>query len=385
MIGLGHREEALGEAKRALDAHPGSTELRVLAASALSGLGRREEALVVCDALVEASPDNAAFHLLRAITLSCLGRSPEALAAFQRAHRLDPASPMARLVGGIAMFDTGLCEDALNMLGGEAPDGAEGATQHLLRAHMLLAAGNPEDAVSACRRAIRLEPELVDSYCTMGRALLGLGRAPDALQAFDNSLSLDDGLATSHLGRAAALSAMGCGAEARRAFGRAAELDPRVVKVWESLEGEREAAAGAPAPCPAAPSEYEVPVTPEQGVRGAGKPGGQAPASPNTAAKGAMCTKGHALGKIPEGEEFDGSCPKCGADVVTECARCGMSIDAGTDRVNATPSCPRCGEPFPWSVEAGRAWRLRFQNVLCVAAAGSAILAMVFSAIMLFR
>lgn len=420
LLRLGRRDEALEEAKRSLSADPGSADALFLAARALSELerheealehanralaldqsrtdalmlkgftlnrlGRREGQLEVCDALVAASPGRAEFHLLRAITLSCLDRNPEALAAFQRANELNPPTPMARQVGGIALFDTGFCEEALEMADHAASAGSEDAALHLLRAHMLLALGCHKGAVSACKRAIRLDPELVGAYEAMGKALLALGRATDSLQSFENALSLDDGLVGSHLGKAAALSAMGNDAAAKRSFERAVELDPKVAQIWDSLEARRDGGTGADTATPGQGAFGELRPLSWSGTaaRQAGPsapPGGQAPAqaSLNIATGGAVCENGHDLeGAVREGEATDEPCPECGAGVLTGCPKCGRRLDGGVGGTEVGPSCPRCAEPFPWSAEARRAGRTAFLRILGAVAAGIAIISGAF-------
>lgn len=125
---------------------------------------------------------------------------------------------------------------------------------------------------------------------------------------------------------------------------------------------------------------------PASGGGRASGPRAAARAPLNIGIKGAVCERGHVMEEVVmESEEYDEPCPECGSEVITECPKCGLEIDAGEDRVEATPDCPRCGEPFPWSSKARRAGRLRFPDTLYVAAACAAILTAALSAIALFR
>lgn len=96
----------------------------------------------------------------------------------------------------------------------------------------------------------------------------------------------------------------------------------------------------------------------------------------DVATKGAVCKRGHALEEaVLKEEEPDEPCPECGADVMTECPRCGLHFGMGEERADVGPSCAHCGEAFPWSAEARRARRKVPFIILGTVTAGATIIA----------
>lgn len=84
----------------------------------------------------------------------------------------------------------------------------EGAPANALFANnhgvALRACGQAAAAEAAFRRAIALDPALIDAHCNLGNALCDAGDAPGAVSAYSAALSLDPGNATARKGLAAA-------------------------------------------------------------------------------------------------------------------------------------------------------------------------------------
>jgi len=174
------------------------------------------------------------------------------------AHRVARVTPAARsaLAGALAKLDgaTGSPEavveavNALSPLAGDLPAlaAARGVVEHVCRAALAvrddlaaavlylgyahLAAGDLDQALGACTRALNMEPGCRDAYNLMGLAYEGRNRLDEAEQAFDRA-SKDGGPAIAAYNHARIRELRGDRAAAEAEYARVAQQtdDPRAA------------------------------------------------------------------------------------------------------------------------------------------------------------
>jgi Tfp pilus assembly protein PilF len=115
---------------------------------------------------------------------------------------------------------------------------APSAEAHTLLAWARSHQGRFEDAISECRKAIALDPDLGNPYNDLGAYLIELGRPSDAIPWLVRALQAPRYEAYCyphyHLGRANEM--LGDRVEARRQYGNAVEADPTFVPARLALQ-----------------------------------------------------------------------------------------------------------------------------------------------------
>jgi len=81
----------------------------------------------------------------------------------------------------------------------------------------------------------------------------------------------------------------------------------------------------------------------------------------------AICKRGHVIsGAIEPGTEIQSRCHRCGAPVLTACAKCSHRLRGRAQNVGGNLTvpefCDSCGAPHPWLSREGRIYLL--QNLL---------------------
>lgn len=99
----------------------------------------------------------------------------------------------------------------------------------------LALAGRIDAAIEAFRRALELDPALLDAAYNLGRALDLRGEAAAALAAFDTALRIDPHHQPTRVLRAESLKKLGHLAEAERALREVLREDPAAVPAWVGL------------------------------------------------------------------------------------------------------------------------------------------------------
>jgi predicted O-linked N-acetylglucosamine transferase (SPINDLY family) len=93
----------------------------------------------------------------------------------------------------------------------------------------------PSEAAEAFRRALTLQPDMVDATVNLGTAMLGLGRLHDAVDHYRQAIAMspDNAMAFGNLGKV--LQDLGCIEEAFAAYRRALVLRPNSPEVLTNL------------------------------------------------------------------------------------------------------------------------------------------------------
>jgi tetratricopeptide (TPR) repeat protein len=247
---LGHIEQALEAADRAVAVDDTSAIAHTRRAAVYTTLGRTTESEADCAAAVRLDPTNAFSWLMWGNRLNAFGRAKEALGAVEWSLALDPTARAAWQEKGIALhhmarYDEALVAyaEALRLADDDAPT----------RAHLMLnraiahrEAGRQLEWLEAARAATQVDPTLASAFTEQGAALLAQGRLAEAVDAYEQGTRLDPGNAGAWVQLGSALDRLDRSAEAAEAYAQALERDPALpdarygrgralVRVWLAL------------------------------------------------------------------------------------------------------------------------------------------------------
>jgi len=224
-IARGRYDEAEGLLRPARNASPrgeAAFELAVL----LQTLGRKDEARKILHEVTSGSASDAAAAVRMGKAEQALGRAHEANDWFLEAIAASPSDPAAYVARGELVLER---HDA----DGEAP----GLFQEALKrdevwapAHLGLARAivdeNPPAAIAAARRALEIDPGLLDAHLFLADAALDADRTDDARQAIDKALAINPRSPAAHALAAALAHVQGQAADAEKAVAAALGVNP---------------------------------------------------------------------------------------------------------------------------------------------------------------
>ena len=184
-----------------------------------------EAEALYCDFL-ESSPEHPIALLLLGILLFQTGRYPLALDFLDRAIQADPASAEAHFARGNTLYALQrymVSVDSYDQAIHLNPLHAEALNN---RGSALLALGQFQPALESCDRALQLQPEYVDACTNRGHALYAMRQFHAALESYDRALQLQPNSAEAHNHRGNALHAIQHYLPALESYERAIELNP---------------------------------------------------------------------------------------------------------------------------------------------------------------
>ncbi|MGI9304928.1 MAG: tetratricopeptide repeat protein [Gammaproteobacteria bacterium] len=186
----GHPDAAVEAFRRAIDLRPDYPEACNNMAAALRAQGKLDQALTACREAVRLRPDyHVAYDNLAAIYLDSLEQSPLPQGDSQRANT------------------------------------------HTELAGLFIKHRKLDAAVAACREALRLSPDLVEAYNSLGIAYRNLGRLDDAVTAFHDALKVKPEYVDACNNLGFTYGDMGDFDKALHWFHRTLELDPELPEV----------------------------------------------------------------------------------------------------------------------------------------------------------
>ena len=238
MLSFGQTDDALAEARSAVDASPEAAEPRLRLAAALQAKGQADRALRELKAAVETEPDHPEAWLRLATAHADEGRTESAVEAYRKALAIESMPNADRAVAHHRLAKT--------LIARRDPQGAEPHLQaaieldptwvepHLTRAGLLGAMARVDEAADAFARALELDPVAEQARAGHATALILAGRHPEA------RATLEEGLRQSPqslaLTRMLARHLAACPDPAVRDGNRALELAQRVARDSNKLE-----------------------------------------------------------------------------------------------------------------------------------------------------
>ncbi len=155
-----------------------------------------------------ADPNNFVAHDNLGVELDRRGRFDEALFHYRETLRLKPGDGNGETNFALASF---------------------------AKADRLIAANQPDQALSVIREGLRFRPQNALAHAQIGRILQDRQQLPAALKEFEDAVRLDPNLAAAHLGLAVIYSWSGRTSEARTEFETTLRLDPNNVEAHYDL------------------------------------------------------------------------------------------------------------------------------------------------------
>jgi len=234
-IRVGEARSTIADLDRFVSDNPRSIRGLELLAAALAASGRDDEANETFGQLIDIDRDRAESHYEFGVSLQTRGKLPEATREFEAALALAPAyaDPMTQIVLiDVMNGKSGAALDRLNQQLAKAP---RSAPLYDLVGLVHAARQEVTEAESAYRRAVQLDPGLVDAHVRLADLYNATGRFDLAIAQADSATRVDPR-------NVRALMALGVGhqqrgdtAQAREAYETVLSLNPKFAGAANNL------------------------------------------------------------------------------------------------------------------------------------------------------
>lgn len=225
-IRSGEGRSAIRDLDGFVSANPGSFRGHELLAGALAASGRTAEATETFHRLIDIDPERAESHYELGVSLQTTGHTAEATREFETALALAPAyaDPMTQLVLlDLTANKSGAALERINQQLARVPQ--SGPLYDLLG--LVHAARNELPAAEAAyRRAVQLQPSLVDAYVRLAELYDATGRFEQAIANADTARRLDPRNLRALMALGIGHQQRGDSALAREAYEAALRVDP---------------------------------------------------------------------------------------------------------------------------------------------------------------
>lgn len=222
-----------------LETDPGNLVALQQLVRGLVQLGRLDEAATVADRARRAAPWSPSARLDQADLAWRRGDPQGALAYAGEALEIDPESVEARLERARVLARLGRSNEAAAELDRVREAGGGGAWLEVRTAEIVdLPAGRLAEAELRLRRAVGIDPFLMEAWLLLGEALERQGRLRDAVDVYREGLGRRPRSVVLENRMALQLAALGTAAatgEARAIWQRQTEDDPQSAAAWNNL------------------------------------------------------------------------------------------------------------------------------------------------------
>lgn len=184
-------DDAIAEAKKAVEANPSSAEANYALGKALAGDDRYEEAIASFRDALRVKRDYKEAYLSLALALHKLGRHNEETIIDKQALDALPDDVDLLQTIGKALLESGHKADALEFLNQLVKFKPEDAELRISIGRAYLDLGRYEEAVQANQDAIRLKRDSALAYHNLGWAYYKLKRYQEALSAYESVIALE--------------------------------------------------------------------------------------------------------------------------------------------------------------------------------------------------
>ncbi|MCX6349647.1 MAG: tetratricopeptide repeat protein [Candidatus Aureabacteria bacterium] len=265
----GDWENAIAEARRALDYAPGYGEAYTTMGIAHQKAGRIEEAIGAYESSLRLKPsarteknladaffragreEEAEEHYRRAIALdpafgqirndlaqalSARGRKDEAIAQLTEAIRLQPDNAAAHNALASILLELGRKEEASFHYREALRINPRYAIAHYNLGNVYSQEGKLHEAVSEFEAAVRIKPDYTDALNNLGVSLAMLGRYDDAFARYRQALSVNPADPAAYFNMGVTWARKGDSAEAERCLKKVLELAPDYAPAREALK-----------------------------------------------------------------------------------------------------------------------------------------------------
>ena len=230
LLKLGRFEEAILDARAALDRDPGRWLSLQHLVEALNSLGRPDEAEVHARELLQLAPEEP----LALLTVSKFylerSRLDEALALADQTLDIAADNVQAHHLRGLVLCEIGDYAGASAEFRYVTEHHPADASTRSRLAGALLRSGRFEEAIEVSDQLIAVDPRDAHAHCVRGQALIEIGRAADGISALDALLASDE--CELLLMAAACVRRLGQHESAARYLDRVAELQPEDGELW---------------------------------------------------------------------------------------------------------------------------------------------------------
>jgi tetratricopeptide (TPR) repeat protein len=222
----GSIDEALADARKAIELDPSDAEAHVTLGEALLEKGRGGEGLAQYGVALQIEPGNPIAHNNLGNVLMKAGRVDEAIVHYRAALVARPDSPKAHGNLGEAYLLKGRLDEAVAQLGEALADDPldAGATTNLGIA--LAQQGHLDAAIARFGRALEIDPGFTVARTDLGNALLQSGRKDEAIAQYAKVLELEPNSPSAHNNLGYGLLQAGRVDEAIAHFRTALSIDP---------------------------------------------------------------------------------------------------------------------------------------------------------------
>jgi tetratricopeptide (TPR) repeat protein len=225
-IRTGNARSAVKNIERFLTDNPGELRAYELLAATLSAIGRNDESVETFQRLVKAAPERPQSHYELGIALLGQGKKTEAAQEFEAALTLAPAyaDPMTQLV--LSELASERSGSALARVNEQLRRVPQSAPLHDLLGLIYAARNQQDSAEIAYRRAVELDPNLVDARVRLAELYEATGRPELALPHAESARTLDPVNPRALMAAAVAYQQMNDVARARAAYEATLALNP---------------------------------------------------------------------------------------------------------------------------------------------------------------
>ncbi len=200
LVSQGRPEEAVPHLRQVLQADPNGADAHANLGLALASLGKPEQAIEHYEQALRLHPAHTEAHVNLGVELFARGRLDEAIEHFREALRLKPDYADAHANLGLALASQGLADEAIDHYGRALQLDPDHAEAHYNLANALFSQGKTAEAIHHFREALRIKPDSAQAHYNLGVALLSANGLPvDGLSADNAEKALD------HLRRAVAI------------------------------------------------------------------------------------------------------------------------------------------------------------------------------------
>lgn len=194
----GRFEAAVAGYRRAVALLPDLAEAHDGLGKCLLRLERHDDAIVSLGRAVALGIDRAATWMGLGLALHRTGRLGEAVASLRRAALIEPDAPPILLALGNALSDLGQFDDAATAYRRAIARKAGLAEAQGKLGQVLSRQGRPEEALGHVVKATALASDAAWAFGALGEVLLTLGRVTEAAAACRRALELDPNLIEAH-------------------------------------------------------------------------------------------------------------------------------------------------------------------------------------------